>query len=41
MRDSLLLWDIDGTLVNMDRAGERSLLTLLREHYQQIGRAHV
>lgn len=35
MRDSLLLWDIDGTLVNMDRAGERSLLTLLREHYQR------
>jgi phosphoglycolate phosphatase len=35
MRDSLLLWDIDGTLVNMDRAGERSLLTLLREHYRR------
>jgi len=35
MRDLLLLWDIDGTLVNMDRAGERSLLTLLREHYQR------
>jgi phosphoglycolate phosphatase-like HAD superfamily hydrolase len=35
MRDSLLLWDIDGTLVNMDRAGERSLLALLREHYQR------
>jgi phosphoglycolate phosphatase-like HAD superfamily hydrolase len=35
MRDLLLLWDIDGTLVNMDRAGERSLLALLREHYQR------
>jgi phosphoglycolate phosphatase-like HAD superfamily hydrolase len=33
MRDSLLLWDIDGTLVHMDRAGERSLLLLIRELY--------
>ena len=33
MRDSLLLWDIDGTLVYMDRAGERSLLILIRELY--------
>ena len=33
MRDSLLLWDIDGTLVCMDRAGERSLLILIRELY--------
>ena len=35
MRDSLLLWDIDGTLVNTDRAGERSLLLLIRELYQR------
>src|SRR5271156_2879116 len=33
MRDSLLLWDIDGTLVCTDRAGERSLLILMRELY--------
>jgi phosphoglycolate phosphatase len=33
MRDSLLLWDIDGTLVYMDRAGERSLLIAIREMY--------
>jgi len=33
MRDSLLLWDIDGTLVCTDRAGERSLLILIRELY--------
>ena len=33
MADSLLLWDIDGTLVWMDRAGERSLLLLIRELY--------
>ena len=33
MRDSLLLWDIDGTLVCTDRAGERSLLILVRELY--------
>jgi len=33
MRDSLLLWDIDGTLVYMDRAGERSMLLLIRELY--------
>jgi phosphoglycolate phosphatase len=33
MRDSLLLWDIDGTLVCTDRAGERSLLILIRETY--------
>jgi phosphoglycolate phosphatase-like HAD superfamily hydrolase len=31
----LLLWDIDGTLVNMDRAGERSLLETLRAEYQR------
>jgi len=33
MRDSLLLWDIDGTLVYMDRAGERALLIVIRELY--------
>jgi phosphoglycolate phosphatase-like HAD superfamily hydrolase len=33
MADSLLLWDIDGTLVHMDRAGERSLLLLISELY--------
>jgi phosphoglycolate phosphatase len=33
MRDSLLLWDIDGTLVYMDRAGERALLIAIRELY--------
>ncbi|MCE0485224.1 MAG: HAD hydrolase-like protein [Methylacidiphilales bacterium] len=32
-RDSLLLWDIDGTLVWTDRAGERSLLLVLTELY--------
>jgi phosphoglycolate phosphatase-like HAD superfamily hydrolase len=35
MRDSLLLWDIDGTLVYMDRAGERALLTAIQELYQR------
>jgi phosphoglycolate phosphatase len=35
MRDSLLLWDIDGTLINTDRAGERALLEILREVYQR------
>jgi phosphoglycolate phosphatase-like HAD superfamily hydrolase len=34
MRDSLLLWDIDGTLITTARAGERSLLILVRELYQ-------
>ncbi len=33
MRDSLILWDIDGTLVCTDRAGERSLLILIKELY--------
>jgi phosphoglycolate phosphatase-like HAD superfamily hydrolase len=33
MSDSLLLWDIDGTLVYMDRAGERALLIAIRELY--------
>jgi phosphoglycolate phosphatase len=33
MADSLLLWDIDGTLVYMDRAGERALLVAIRELY--------
>lgn len=32
-RDSLLLWDIDGTLVCTDRAGERSLLLVIRDLY--------
>jgi phosphoglycolate phosphatase-like HAD superfamily hydrolase len=35
MRDALLLWDIDGTLVNMDRAGERALLLAIKELYQR------
>ena len=35
MRDSLLLWDIDGTLVDTDRAGERALLKLIAEKYQR------
>ena len=35
MNDSLLLWDIDGTLVDMDRAGERALLQLMKETYQR------
>lgn len=35
MRDSLLLWDIDGTLVYMDRAGERALLIAIRDLYQR------
>ena len=34
MRDSLLLWDIDGTLVDTARAGERALLLLIRDAYQ-------
>src|ERR1700677_1255391 len=33
MADSLLLWDIDGTLVQMDHAGERSLLIAIKELY--------
>jgi len=35
MRDSLLLWDIDGTLVDTARAGERALLRLARDLYQR------
>jgi phosphoglycolate phosphatase-like HAD superfamily hydrolase len=35
MRDSLLLWDIDGTLVCTDRAGERALLEILRAVYHR------
>lgn len=31
---SLLLWDIDGTLIISDRAGERSLLQIVRDLYQ-------
>jgi phosphoglycolate phosphatase len=33
MADSLILWDIDGTLVYMDRAGERALLIAIKELY--------
>lgn len=33
MPDSLILWDIDGTLVYMDRAGERALLLSIKELY--------
>jgi len=33
MADSLILWDIDGTLVYMDRAGERALLLTIKELY--------
>ncbi len=33
MNDSLLLWDIDGTLVYMDRAGERALLMMVHDVY--------
>ena len=33
MADSLILWDIDGTLVYMDRAGERALLLAIKELY--------
>jgi phosphoglycolate phosphatase-like HAD superfamily hydrolase len=35
MADSLILWDIDGTLVYMDRAGERALLLTTKELYQR------
>jgi len=35
MAESLLLWDIDGTLVDTDHAGERALLQLLRETYRR------
>src|SRR5476651_2475961 len=41
MPDSLLLWDIDGTLVYMDRAGERSLLIAIRDLYQRDLGAHL
>ena len=34
MKPTLILWDIDQTLVNMDRAGERALLQLIKETYQ-------
>ena len=34
MNPTLILWDIDQTLVNMDRAGERALLQLIKETYQ-------
>jgi phosphoglycolate phosphatase-like HAD superfamily hydrolase len=35
MPSSLILWDIDGTLVHMDRAGERALLLAIKELYQR------
>ena len=35
MADSLILWDIDGTLVYMDRAGERALLLTIKDLYQR------
>ncbi len=35
MPASLLLWDIDGTLVHMDRAGERALILAIKELYQR------
>jgi phosphoglycolate phosphatase len=34
MPDSLLLWDIDGTLVDTARAGERALIRLIRDSYR-------
>jgi phosphoglycolate phosphatase len=34
MNPTLILWDIDQTLVNMDRAGERALLQMIKETYQ-------
>ncbi len=33
MADSLILWDIDGTLVYMDNAGERALLLAIKKLY--------
>jgi phosphoglycolate phosphatase-like HAD superfamily hydrolase len=35
MSDSLLLWDIDGTLIDGDRAGERALGRVLTEIYRR------
>ena len=35
MSPRLILWDIDQTLVNMDRAGERALLQHIREEFQR------
>jgi phosphoglycolate phosphatase-like HAD superfamily hydrolase len=35
MKPTLILWDIDQTLVNMDRAGERALLQMIKETYQR------
>lgn len=40
MRDSLLLWDIDGTLIWTDKAGEKSLLALVHELYGRDLGAH-
>lgn len=33
MRHTLLLWDIDGTLITTDRAGERALLLAVKEMF--------
>ena len=41
MAASLLLWDIDGTLVYMDRAGERALLIAIRDLYQRDLGSHL
>jgi len=35
MSPRLVLWDIDQTLVNMDKAGERALLVLIKEKFQR------
>jgi phosphoglycolate phosphatase-like HAD superfamily hydrolase len=35
MPASLILWDIDGTLVYMDRAGERALLLAIKDLYHR------
>jgi phosphoglycolate phosphatase len=35
MADTLILWDIDGTLVYMDRAGERALIASIKHLYQR------
>jgi phosphoglycolate phosphatase-like HAD superfamily hydrolase len=35
MRESLVLWDIDGTLIDTAKAGERALLRLMRDSYER------
>jgi len=35
MRDSLLLWDIDGTLAHSGGGGEQAVLLMIRERYQR------